>query len=97
MSYSLIFDKKLNKDFKKISKADIAFIKISLNEFVKNFNDEYEKHLLKTKKIKLLKGQSQEIFRLKIRTYRAIYQKQDDKLMILVVSVKSRASVYKKI
>ncbi|SMM99890.1 RelE/StbE replicon stabilization toxin [uncultured Candidatus Thioglobus sp.] len=95
MQYHLKFSTKLTKDFKNISKADIAFIKDSLDEFANNFNQDYEKQLLKIQKIKKLKGQKEDIYRLKLRTYRAIYKKQDDKLVILVISVKSRGAVYK--
>lgn len=95
MAYHLIFKPQLKKDFKYISKKDITFIKESLDTFAHNFSVSYERDLLKTQKIKKLQAQNQDFYRLKLRTYRAIYQKQADKLLILVVSVKSRGAAYK--
>jgi mRNA interferase RelE/StbE len=37
-----------------------------------------------------------ELYRLRLRTYRVIYKKEEDRLIILVVSVKSRENSYKK-
>ena len=50
--YSLEFEKKAYKDFKKISKADIKFLKDSILEFVKRFSFEYEQELMRTGKLK---------------------------------------------
>ena len=94
--YSLEFEKSVKKDFKNINISDIKFIKESLFSFVENFSFEYEQELLKTSKIKKLQGMDEELYRLKLRTYRVIYKKEEDRLIILVVSVKSRENSYKK-
>lgn len=94
--YTLEFEKSVKKDFKNINISDIRFIKESLYDFVENFSFEFEQELLKTGKIKKLQGMNEEIYRLKLRTYRVIYKKEEDKLIILVVSVKSRENSYKK-
>jgi mRNA interferase RelE/StbE len=47
-------------------------------------------------KIKKLQEIDEELYRLKFRRYRVIYKKENEKLIILVVSVKSRESPYKK-
>ena len=94
--YTLEFEKKAYKDFKKISKADIKFLKDSILEFVKRFSFEYEQELMRTGKLKKLKGLEEELYRFKLRSYRVIYKKENDKLIILVVSVKSRENSYKK-
>lgn len=94
--YTLEFEKPVKKDFKNINISDIRFIKESLYDFVENFSFEFEQELLKTGKIKKLQGMNEEIYRLKLRTYRVIYKKEEDKLIILVVSVKSRENSYKK-
>ena len=94
--YSLEFEKSVKKDFKNINISDIKFIKESLFSFVENFSFEYEQELLKTGKIKKLQGMDEELYRLKLRTYRVIYKKEEDRLIILVVSVKSRENSYKK-
>jgi mRNA interferase RelE/StbE len=94
--YTLEFEKSVKKDFKNINISDIRFIKESLYSFVENFSFEFEQELLKTGKIKKLQGLNEELYRLKLRTYRVIYKKEEDRLIILVVSVKSRENSYKK-
>jgi len=94
--YALEFEKPVKKDFKNINISDIRFIKESLYSFVENFSFEFEQELLKTGKIKKLQGLNEELYRLKLRTYRVIYKKEEDRLIILVVSVKSRENFYKK-
>ena len=68
----------------------------SLYSFVENFSFAFEQELLRTGKIKKLQGMDEELYRLKLRTYRVIYKKEEDILIILVVSVKSRENSYKK-
>ncbi len=84
------------KDLRRIDKAHQKFLNDSIKEFVKNFSAAYEQELLKIGIIKKLQGLDDELYRLKLRTYRVIYKKEDDKLIILVVSVKSRENSYKK-
>ena len=92
----LEFKSSVKKDFKHISKADIAFIKESLFTFVENFSVYYEKELLKVGKIKKLQGEVEVLYRLKLRRYRVIYKKESNRLVILVLSVKSREGAYRK-
>ena len=94
--YSVVYKKTAIKDFKRIDKANIKFITDSILEFTNNFSFEYEQELLKTGKIKKLQGVTEELYRLKLRTYRVIYKKEEDRLIILVVAVKSRENSYKK-
>ena len=94
--YTLEFEKAVKKDFKNINIPDIKFIKESLCSFVENFSFEFEQEFLETGKIKKLQGMDEELYRLKLRTYRVIYKKEEDRLIILVVSVKSRENSYKK-
>ena len=94
--YTLEFEKSVKKDFKNINISDIKFIKESLYSFIENFSFEYEQELLRTGKIKKLQGMEEELYRLRLRTYRVIYKKEEDRLIILVVSVKSRENSYTK-
>jgi len=94
--YTLEFEKSVKKDFKNINISDIKFIKESLYSFIENFSFEYEQELLRTGKIKKLQGMDDELYRLRLRTYRVIYKKEEDRLIILVVSVKSRENSYQK-
>lgn len=93
--YAIDFSSIAKKDFKKIDKSDIQFIYDSLYEFCKNFSSDYEKSLMHSGKIKKLKGQKEVLYRLKLRTYRVIYKKYEDKLVILVLHVTTRESAYK--
>ena len=45
-------------------------------------------------KIKKLKGQDEDLYRLRLRLYRIIYKKYEDKLVILVVHVTTRENTY---
>ncbi|MFA5234897.1 MAG: hypothetical protein WC390_10905 [Sulfurimonas sp.] len=93
--YEIDFATTAKKDFKVIDKADITFIRDSLYDFAQNFNAEYEKSLMQSGKIKKLKGQKEIIYRLKLRMYRVIYKKYENKLVILVLHVTTRESAYK--
>jgi len=93
--YKIDFKSSAKKDFKKINKADIQFIRNTLNGFIKKFNNEYQALLMSTGKIKKLQGQKEVLYRLKLRSYRVIYKKYDDKLVILVVHVTTREDAYK--
>ncbi|MCW8895183.1 MAG: type II toxin-antitoxin system mRNA interferase toxin, RelE/StbE family [Sulfurimonas sp.] len=93
--YKIDFKPNVKKDFKNIDKSDIAFVRDSLYDFVKNFSSDYEKSLMHSGKIKKLKGQKEVLYRLKLRSYRVIYKKYDDKLLILVLHVTTRESAYK--
>lgn len=53
-----------------------------------------EKELIKITKIKALQGEYKGLYRLRLRTYRLIYEKQNDKLVILVLRVSHRKDIY---
>jgi len=93
--YQLVFEKRVKKDFKNINKSNILFIKNTIIDFADSFNSEFEQHLIQKGKIKKLKGTSQELYRLKLRSYRIIYQKKEDRLIILILSISSRDNSYK--
>ena len=79
-----------------ILQSNQKFLTDSILEFTNNFSSNFEQELLKTGKIKKLQGLNEELYRLKLRTYRVIYKKEEDRLIILVVSVKSRENSYRK-
>ncbi len=93
--YKLQFENRVKKDLKKLHKIDLLKIKKALDEFVSNFDENYEKTLIKSEKIKKLKGDFQGFYRLRLRTFRVIYEKQDDRLVILVLRIAHRKEVYK--
>ncbi|MFW2601656.1 type II toxin-antitoxin system RelE family toxin [Aliarcobacter butzleri] len=92
--YNLEFDKKASKDILALDKSVRNFILNELETFINNFDEDYEKELMKLTKIKALKGEFKGLYRLKLRTYRVIYEKQGDNLIILVLRVSHRKDVY---
>jgi len=78
--YSIEFTTPAKKDLKKIDKSNLLFIKNSLLEFIQKFFPEYEISLMAIGKIKKLQGQKEVFYRLKLRSYKVIYKKYDDKL-----------------
>ena len=93
--YSLDFDKKASKDILSLDKSTRNFILDELESFINNFDEEYQKELIKLTKIKALKGEFKGLYRLRLRTYRVIYEKINNKLVILVLRVSHRKDVYK--
>ncbi len=93
--YKIDFKSSVKKDFKKIRITDIKFIRDSLTDFGKKFSSEYEISLMQKGKIKKLQGQKEDLYRLKLRSYRVIYKKYNDRLVILVVHVTTREGAYK--
>lgn len=94
MKWQIKIHKDVYKDLQKIGKINAKFILGSLRDFLENYSDEYEKSLMATSKIKKLKSQ-ENLYRLKLRTFRAIYKKDGENLEILVVRVRHRKEVYK--
>jgi len=93
--YNLEFDKKASKDILSLDRKTRDFILGELEFFINNFDENYEKELMKTSKIKSLKGQFKGLYRLRLRTYRVIYEKKNDKLVILVLRVSHRKDIYR--
>lgn len=92
--YTLEFDKKASKEVLSLDRSTQNFILDELEKFISNFDEDYEKELLKLTKIKALQGEFKGLFRLKLRTYRVIYEKFENKLVILVLRVSHRKDVY---
>lgn len=93
--YVLEFSSSSKRELKKIDKHSQSFIIDSLEDFIESFSNEYETFLIKTGKIKKLQGHKEELYRLKLRSYRVIYKKYEDKLVILIVHVTTREDAYK--
>ena len=95
MSYRLEFESRVKKNFAGIGKENSVIIMKVLSEFATNFSHEYEQELLKTTKIKALKGGYEGLYRLRIRSFRAIYKKKDNELIILVLRAAARKDAYR--
>ena len=95
MSYRLEFEDRFKKDFANIGRENSVIIMKVLSEFAANFSCEYEQELLKTTKIKALKGSYEGLYKLRIRSFRAIYKKKDNELIILVLRAAARKEAYR--
>lgn len=95
MAYTLSFDAKVEKDFRRLDRAVQAYIIDELEAFVRRFDEAYESQLIAMGKIKHLKGELGGYYRLKLRTYRVIYDKQSEQLRILVLHAGHRKNIYK--
>ena len=94
MGWELKFSNSVKKDFNNIGFLESAKIMKSLNDFIENFSEDQERILLKNGNIKRLKGSLEGCYRLRLRTYRVIYEKRETELIILVLRVGSRGDVY---
>lgn len=92
--YIVEFSNSAKKDLYALDKQVKSFITKSLLEFEANFDSEYENNLIRTGKIKALKGDWNGFYRLRLRTYRVIFTKESGRLIILIVRVSHRKNVY---
>ncbi len=92
--YNLEIDIKAKRELKKLDKHTQKFILDSLSDFISNFSLEFEAQLINQGKIKYLQGNYQGLYRLKLRSYRIIYAKKNDVLIILVLRIAHRREVY---
>jgi len=86
--YKLVFLTSAKKEFKKLDIVAQKFIKEKLILLSK------DPHSVKNN-IKALKGKHKGKFRFRINNYRVIIKKEDDKLIITVISVGHRKDIYK--
>ena len=73
------------------NQADLAIVEISDKSF---FTNTKPLEITEDVKIKALQGEYKGLYRLRLRTYRLIYEKQNDKLVILVLRVSHRKDIY---
>ena len=95
MSWSLRFSSDVEKDLRKIDRSVAQFVLESLERFARDFSGRYETELIKSGRVKALSGEWEGFFRLRLRSYRAIYKKYNETLVILVVRVAHRKDVYR--
>jgi len=94
MKYELIYADTVKKDLKKVDRIFQKIILDQMDLFIEYFTPEFEEEMITLQKIKVLKGQWEGYYRYRVRTYRVIYKKYDNKLVVLVVRVAHRKEVY---
>ncbi|HIP30788.1 MAG TPA: type II toxin-antitoxin system RelE/ParE family toxin [Sulfurospirillum arcachonense] len=82
------------KELKKLDNQIQVFVITSIETFINSYSIGYENEMIKSSKIKKLKGKWQGFFRLRLRNYRVIYEKIDNKLVIYIVRIAHRKEVY---
>ncbi len=87
--YKLLFLTSAKREFKKLNTVAQKIIKNKLVSFSKN-PDNFKNN------IKALQGIHKGKFRLRIASYRVILKKENDKLIIIVISVGHRKNIYEK-
>ena len=92
--YVLEFHPSALKELKKLNNQIQSFVISSIEIFINSYSVEYENEMIKSSKIKKLKGKWQGFFRLRLRNYRVIYEKIDNKLVIHIVRIAHRKEVY---
>ena len=92
--YTLIFHPVAKKELDKFDRQIKTYIVKSLTQFIEAYSVEYETELIKQSKIKKLKGEYKGFYRLRLRSYRVIYEKLENKLIIHIVRVAYRKEAY---
>ncbi len=92
--YVLEFHPSALKELKKLDNQIQSFVISSIEIFINSYSVEYENEMIRSSKIKKLKGKWQGFFRLRLRNYRVIYEKIENKLVIHIVRIAHRKEVY---
>jgi mRNA interferase RelE/StbE len=95
MAWSLRFASAVSHELKRLDRSDARFILDTLERFAADFGPAYECELLRVGKVKHLKGEWEGYFRLRLRSFRVIYRKYQENLVILVVRVSHRREAYR--
>ncbi len=92
--YRIEFHPAAKKEIDKLDQQTKIYIIQSLNLFIESYSSEYEQELMHQSKIKKLKGEWKNFYRLRLRNYRVIYEKWNERLIIHIVRVAHRREVY---
>jgi mRNA interferase RelE/StbE len=92
--YSIEFHPAAKKELDKLDYQTRIYIVKSLTLFIESYSSEYEFELIHQSKVKKLKGKWKGFYRLRLRNYRIIYEKIQEKLIIHIVRVTHRKEAY---
>ncbi len=91
--FNLLFDEEVAADLRGPSKDDQRLILGSLEKLAAYYSDAYEGELRKAGIVKKLSGEWEGFYRLRLRTFRAIFKRYDDTLVVYVVKLRQRSDV----
>lgn len=89
-SYKIIYQKEAEKFIRKNKSIGIRFIK-AFEELAADVTSNFNKYDIK----KMQGYDGQNLFRLRISKYRAIFKVENDKLILIVFVIDSRGGIYK--
>ena len=81
-------------EFHPAAKKELDKLVQSLSLFIETYSPVYELELMHQSKVKKLKGEWKGFYWLRLRNYRVIYEKINEKLVIHIVRVAYRREVY---
>ncbi|MEA1920593.1 MAG: type II toxin-antitoxin system mRNA interferase toxin, RelE/StbE family [Campylobacterota bacterium] len=93
-THSIEFHPSAKKELIKLDHQVKIFIVNSLDQLISNYTEEYEQELTRITKVKKLKGKWKGFYRLRLRNYRVIYEKIENRLIIHIVRIAHRKEVY---
>jgi mRNA interferase RelE/StbE len=94
LSWTLLYEPGAEKDLKRLDRAEQRFILESLDRLAAGYSPAFISELVRTGKLKRLKGEWKGYFRLRLRSWRVIYLEYHQSLLILVVRIGHRSGVY---
>ena len=83
--YSIKYDTPVFKDIKKLDKKTLQKIEKKLDDLVKGTQG---------LDIKKLSGYEKPTYRLRVNTYRIIYEVYEEKILVIVISISHRKNAY---
>ena len=91
--FNLLFDEEVVRDLAGPSKDDQRLILGSLEKLASYYSDAYELELRKSGILRKLNGEWEGFFRLRMRSFRAIYKRYEDTLVVYVVKLRQRSDI----
>jgi mRNA interferase RelE/StbE len=94
LSWTLVYETGVVKDFKRLDRPEQRFVLESLDRLAAGYSPAFVTELIRTGKLKRLQGQWRGFYRLRLRSWRVIYREYRKSLRILVVRIGHRREVY---
>lgn len=91
--YTLLFDESVEKDLAIPTVEERRFVLATLERLTRFYSEAYEGELLKAGILRRLDGEWEGLYRLRLRTFRAIFRKQGEAIVVIVVRTRPRSDV----